>query len=86
MDLGIYNKRESRNKIVKIQKSKNKGLGIWNWFGTNLTIPNIRLFEHLDQKMNYGHHTLCACCDLFSHQNFHTTKTKPQISKDLELI
>jgi hypothetical protein len=61
MEFGIWNKNQSRNKIWEKSAcpalltffqilDKNTGLGIWNWFGTDLAIPNIWVFGHLDQN------------------------------------
>ena len=61
MDLGIWNKNWSRNKIWKKNSlsghnfflnldRKITGLGIWNRFGMDLVIPNIWLFWHLGEK------------------------------------
>jgi len=62
MDLSIWNENWSRDEIWKNNNlskhvdsflnldRKVTGLGIWKQFGTDLVIPNIWLFGHLDEK------------------------------------
>jgi hypothetical protein len=62
MDLGIWNKNWIRNEIWKNKslsghvnflpkfRQKTHRFGLLNQFGTDLAIPNIWLFGHLDKK------------------------------------
>ena len=41
-------------------RKKNTEIKVWSRFGSDLALPNIPLFEHLNRKMNYGRQPLSA--------------------------